>query len=111
MSGGADTFTLTSGGQYGPLRCSRCGLGASSSHDERNRLHRAEFLETGSEACRRPGHKMKTAESAIDRGKRLAPSKAGVVVYQVDYDAQVDMTSDPKILFKAGQLPPELAGE
>ncbi len=56
-------------------------------------------------------HKMKTAESAVTGARRLVDKKAGVVAYSVGHDPEVDLTEEPKILFKAGQLPPELAGE
>jgi hypothetical protein len=48
---------------------------------------------------------------AVDGAKRLVDRKAGVVAYAIDYDDAADQTEDPKVLFRAGQLPRELAGE
>lgn len=33
------------------------------------------------------------------------------MAYSVEHDLQTDMTSDPKVLFRAGELPPEMAEE
>ena len=52
--------------------------------------------------------KMNSAEAAIDGAKRLADRKAGVVAYSFVYEPESDVTGEPRILFKAGTLPPEL---
>jgi len=54
--------------------------------------------------------KVGTAEAAVDGARRLAERKAGVVAYSVVYEPESDVTDDPKILFKTGRLPQELAG-
>jgi hypothetical protein len=52
--------------------------------------------------------KLNSAEAAIDGAKRLADRKAGVVAYSIIYEPESDVTGEPRILFKAGKLPPEL---
>ena len=69
------------------------------------------FFKQGRKLVADQARKMKTAEAAVDSAKRLEDKKAGVVAYSIEYDAQADMTGDPKILFKAGELPRELAGD
>lgn len=55
--------------------------------------------------------KMTGQQEAIDGAKRLVDRKAGVVAYAIEYDDAADQTEDPKVLFRAGQLPRELAGD
>lgn len=52
--------------------------------------------------------KITSADGAIGAAQRLAERKAGVVAYSVVYEPESDVTSDPKVLFKWGKLPPEL---
>ena len=52
--------------------------------------------------------KMKTAEAAIAGAKQLVATRIGVVAYTIETDAQVDYTGEPKVLCRAGDLPPEL---
>ncbi len=54
--------------------------------------------------------RMKTAEDAKAGAERLADRKAGVVAYSVEFDDATEETEEPQILFRAGQLPRELAG-
>jgi len=51
----------------------------------------------------------KTAEAAIASAERIAPSRAGIWAYSADVDVEADTYDEPKVLFKAGTLPPGLA--
>jgi hypothetical protein len=49
----------------------------------------------------------KTAEEARRKAERLGPSRVGVVAFEVSADTELgDYDENPKILFRAGQLPP-----
>lgn len=69
------------------------------------------FYEQGRRLIADQPRKLNTEKAAIDGAKRLAERKAGVVAFSVVYDAESDVTSEPVILFKAGKLPPEMAGD
>ncbi len=69
------------------------------------------FHKQGRKLVSDQARKMQSAEAAIDGAKRLVERKAGVVAYSIGYDAEADMTEDPKILFKAGELPREMTDE
>lgn len=51
----------------------------------------------------------RSAEAAIASAERIAPSRAGVWAYSADVDVDADTYDEPKVLFKAGTLPPGLA--
>ncbi|KRA97261.1 hypothetical protein ASD83_08915 [Devosia sp. Root685] len=51
----------------------------------------------------------KSAEAAIASAERIAPSRAGIWAYSADVDVEADTYDEPKVLFKAGTLPPGLA--
>ncbi|WEJ57223.1 hypothetical protein [Devosia sp. FJ2-5-3] len=51
----------------------------------------------------------RSAEAAIAAAERIAPSRAGVWAYSADVDVEADTYDEPKVLFKAGTLPPGLA--
>lgn len=55
-----------------------------------------------------PRH-MKSAQAAIDGAKQLAASRAGVVAFTIESDPEVDFTGEPTVLFRAGEVPGELA--
>ena len=67
------------------------------------------FFQQGRRLVADQARKVSSEKAAIDSAKRLAERKAGVIAYSVVYDPEADMTSEPKVLFKAGTLPPELA--
>ena len=50
----------------------------------------------------------RSEESALATAERLAASKAGVVAFSQEVDVGTDTYDDPKVLFKAGKLPPGL---
>ena len=52
----------------------------------------------------------KTETEAVTAAKRLATIKDGVVVFSAAVDVRADSYGDPKILFRAGQLPPGPVG-
>ena len=51
----------------------------------------------------------RSPEAAIAAAERIAPSRAGVWAYSADVDVEADTYDEPKVLFKAGTLPPGLA--
>lgn len=51
----------------------------------------------------------KSPDAAIRAAERIAPSRAGVWAYSADVDVEADTYDEPKVLFKAGTLPPGLA--
>jgi hypothetical protein len=53
----------------------------------------------------------KTEAEAVTAAKRLAITKAGVVAFSAAVDVRADSYGDPKILFRAGQLPPGPVGQ
>lgn len=53
--------------------------------------------------------KMKTAEAAIAGARQLSTGRAGVAAYTIDMDPEVDFTGEPQVIFRAGELPGELA--
>ena len=69
------------------------------------------FHKQGKKLVADPPKKMLGEREAVDGAKRLVDRKAGVVAYAIDYDDAADQTEDPKVLFRTGQLPRELAGE
>ncbi|QCI69020.1 hypothetical protein E8M01_03355 [Phreatobacter stygius] len=49
----------------------------------------------------------RSAEAARRAAERLAPSRLGVVAFTTSGDAEMgDYDDEPKIIFKAGSLPP-----
>jgi hypothetical protein len=49
----------------------------------------------------------KTAEEARRKAERLGPLRLGVVAFEVSADTELgDYDENPKILFRAGRLPP-----
>jgi len=51
----------------------------------------------------------RSAEAAVSSAERIAPSRAGVWAYSADVDVEADTYDEPRVLFKAGTLPPGLA--
>lgn len=51
----------------------------------------------------------RSAEAAIASAERIAPSRAGVWAYSADVDVEADTYDEPRVLFKAGTLPPGVA--
>ena len=56
-----------------------------------------------------PPQAAKSAEAAIRAAERIAPSRAGVWAYSADVDVEADTYDEPKVLFKAGNLPAGVA--
>ena len=54
--------------------------------------------------CRSP-------QDAIKAAEQLAGRRIGAVAYSINVDHDTDFADEPVILFKAGELPPELADE
>jgi hypothetical protein len=50
----------------------------------------------------------KSPEKAIAAAERMAGSRAGVWAYSAEIDVEADTYDDPKVLFRAGTLPPGL---
>jgi hypothetical protein len=51
----------------------------------------------------------RSAEAAIAAAERIAPSRVGVWAYSADVDVDADTYDEPRVLFKAGTLPPGVA--
>ncbi len=51
----------------------------------------------------------RSAEAAVAAAERIAPSRAGVWAYSADVDIEADTYDEPKVLFRAGTLPPGVA--
>lgn len=51
----------------------------------------------------------RSAEAAIAHAEQLANSNDGVIAYAQNVDVEADIYDDPDILFRSGELPPELA--
>ncbi len=66
------------------------------------------FRRDGKRLIAEQPRRMKTPEAAVEGARQLAKAKAGVVAYTIATDAEVDFTGEPKVLFRAGDLPPEL---
>lgn len=52
---------------------------------------------------------MRSPEAAIAAAERMAPTRAGVWAYSADVDVEADTYDEPKVLLKAGTLPPGVA--
>jgi hypothetical protein len=52
--------------------------------------------------------KAKTAEAAIALAERLAPNRTGIFAYSQEIDIETDTYDEPRMLWRAGTLPPGL---
>jgi hypothetical protein len=66
------------------------------------------FTAKGSKLVADQSKPCKTEASAIATAERLEASKAGVVAFSQEVDVETDTYDEPKVLFKAGRLPPGL---
>jgi hypothetical protein len=66
------------------------------------------FVAKGSKLVADPVYPCRTAEAALITAERLKSSKAGVVAFSQEVDAETDIRDEPKVLYKAGRLPPGL---
>lgn len=55
-----------------------------------------------------PPQTCRSAEAALALAERLAPTRAGVIAYSQEADVETDSYDEPKVLFRAGTLPPGL---
>jgi len=53
--------------------------------------------------------KMRSAADAVATATRLAIKKTGAVAYSITGDVETDSMDEPIVLFRAGELPPELS--
>jgi hypothetical protein len=68
------------------------------------------FTKNGNRLVADPLKAAKTADSAIALATRLAEAKAGAVAFEQSHDPDTESYDEPVILFKAGEVPPELEG-
>jgi hypothetical protein len=47
----------------------------------------------------------RSAENAIMRAEKLAPTRAGVMAYSIESDPEMGDFDEPKVLFRAGTVP------
>ena len=66
------------------------------------------FRMEGQALAANPEQTFKSPESAVAAAERLAERATGVVAFSMEMDSSVDFFGEPKILFRAGRLPPEL---
>lgn len=66
------------------------------------------FIAKGSKLVADQSKPCKTEASAISTAERLQASKAGVVAFSQEVDIETDTYDEPRVLFKAGRLPPGL---
>jgi hypothetical protein len=53
----------------------------------------------------------RTEAEAVAAAKRLAATKAGVMAFSAAVDVRADSYGSPKVLFRAGRLPPGPVGQ
>lgn len=67
------------------------------------------FKQVGRKLVADPMQLAKSAEKAVAAAERLGPTRAGVVAFSQEVDVETDSYDEPRILFRTGTLPRELA--
>ena len=55
--------------------------------------------------------RFKSASEAIRAAESLGNRRVGAVAYSIKIDHETDFADEPEVLFRTGELPPELSGE
>ena len=66
------------------------------------------FKQNGKKLTADPVQQAKSEEKAIATAERLAPMRAGVLVFSQEVDIETDAYDEPRVILRIGSLPPGL---